>query len=124
VYKRFLTGKKPGGVGGQWAQFNEVIGWIHAAGGKAILAHPFRYRMTHTKIKRLLSNLSDNGLDGIEVVTGNSSSEEIILAGQWADEFGLLASSGSDYHGWDNQRISIGNLAEIPDLNKAIWRHL
>ncbi len=47
----FLTGKKPGGVGAKWAQFDEVIEWIHAAGGKAVLAHPLRYRMTNTKVK-------------------------------------------------------------------------
>jgi len=38
VFKRFLTGKKPGGVGGKWAEYDEVISWIHAAGGKAVLA--------------------------------------------------------------------------------------
>ena len=32
VFKRFLTGKKPGGVSSKWAQFDEVIEWIHAAG--------------------------------------------------------------------------------------------
>jgi predicted metal-dependent phosphoesterase TrpH len=46
--------KKPGGVSGKWAQFDEVIKWIHAAGGVAVLAHPLRYRMTNTKIQRSL----------------------------------------------------------------------
>jgi len=92
VFKRFLTGKKPGGVGGKWAEYDEVISWIHAAGGKAVLAHPLRYRMTNTKVKRLLNHLSGAGLDGVEVVTGSSSSDEITLVSQWAKEFGLSAS--------------------------------
>jgi predicted metal-dependent phosphoesterase TrpH len=122
VFKRFLTGKKPGGVGGKWAEFDEVIEWIHAAGGKAVLAHPLRYRMTNTKIKRLLGHLSGAGLDGVEVVTGSSSGDEITLVSQWAKEFGLLASIGSDYHGWPNQRVRIGHLQDMPNVNETIWK--
>jgi len=122
VFKRFLTGKKPGGVGGKWAQFDEVIEWIHAAGGKAVLAHPLRYRMTNTKVKRTMSDLATNGCDGVEVVTGSSNADEITLISQWARELDLLASSGSDYHGWPNQRIHIGHLQAMPNVNKTVWR--
>ena len=122
VFRRFLTGKKPGGVGGKWAQYDEVIEWIHAAGGVAVLAHPLRYRMTNTKVKRMMSDLATNGCDAVEVVTGSSSADEITLTNQWASELGLLASSGSDYHGWPNQRIHIGNLQNLPNSDRAIWR--
>jgi len=122
VFKRFLTGKKPGGVGAKWAQFDEVIEWIHAAGGKAILAHPLRYRMTNTKVKRMMSDLAANGCDGVEVVTGSSNADEITLMSQWARELDLLASSGSDYHGWPNQRIRIGHLQDMPNVNETVWR--
>jgi predicted metal-dependent phosphoesterase TrpH len=121
VFKRFLTGKKPGGVGGKWAQFDDVISWIHAAGGKAVLAHPLRYRMTNTKIKRLLSNLSAAGLDAVEVVTGTSSADEITLMSAWAKELDLACSVGSDYHGWVNQRTRIGHLQAMPNINKMLW---
>jgi len=123
VFKRFLTGKKPGGVKSEWAQYDEVISWIHAAGGAAVLAHPLRYRMTNTKVKRMMSDLSANGCDGVEVVTGSSSSNEITLVSQWANELGLLSSSGSDYHGWPNQRIKIGKLQDLPNIDQAIWRN-
>ncbi|ALE52112.1 hypothetical protein SP60_01970 [Candidatus Thioglobus autotrophicus] len=122
VFKRFLTGKKPGGVGGKWAEFDEVISWIHAAGGQAVLAHPLRYRMTNTKVKRLLSHLSAAGLDGVEVVTGSSSGDEITLVSQWAKEFELLSSIGSDYHGWPSQRVRIGHLQDMPKVNKTVWQ--
>jgi len=122
VFRRFLTGKKPGGVGGKWAQYDEVIEWIHAAGGVAVLAHPLRYRMTNTKVKRMMSDLATNGCDAVEVVTGSSSADEITLTNQWASELGLLASIGSDYHGWPNQRIHIGNLQNLPNFDRAIWK--
>ena len=109
-------------MGGKWAEYDEVIGWIHAAGGKAVLAHPLRYRMTNTKVRRLLNHLSGAGLDGVEVVTGSSSSDEITLVSQWAKEFDLLSSIGSDYHGWPNQRVRIGHLQDMPQVNEMVWK--
>lgn len=123
VFKRFLTGKNPGAVASEWAQFDAVISWIHAAGGMAVLAHPFRYRMTQSKIKRMMIDLASYGCDGVEVVTGNSTAQEIELTQTWAQQLGLLASIGSDYHGWNNQRVKIGNLAPLPDTADAIWQH-
>jgi predicted metal-dependent phosphoesterase TrpH len=124
VFRRYLTGKKPGGVRVEWREFDEIIYWIHAAGGKALIAHPFRYRMTHTKIKIMLNDFKCALGDGIEVVTGTSSNEEIQLGNQWAGKYNLLATCGSDFHGWPNQRVRIGNLRDLPDPEKAIWRYL
>ena len=124
VFRRYLNGKKPGGVRVEWKNIDEVVGWIHAAGGKAVLAHPFRYRMTQTKIKNMLTNFKEVLGDGIEVVTATSTDEEITLSNQWAKEYKLLSSCGSDYHGWSNQRIQIGCLRDLPNLDNAIWRYL
>jgi len=124
VFRRYLTGKKPGGVRVEWEDFDEVIHWIHASGGKAFIAHPFRYRMTHTKIKTMLNEFKCALGDGIEVVTATSSDEEIQLGNQWASKYNLLATCGSDFHGWPNQRVSIGNLRELPDPGIAVWRYL
>ena len=123
VFRRYLTGKKPGGVGVKWKGFEEVVHWIHAAGGKALIAHPLRYRMTNTKIKKLLIDFKGVHGDGLEVVTGTSTQDEINLSSQWTKDYNLLASCGSDYHGWPNQRIRIGNLKNLPDSERAVWRY-
>ena len=124
VFRRFLTGKKPGASRVEWRSFDEVVGWIHAAGGLAVIAHPFRYRMTQTKIKNMLIDFKEVLGDGVEVVTATSTDEEITLSNQWAKEYKLLSSCGSDYHGWPNQRIQIGCLRDLPNLDNAIWRYL
>jgi 3',5'-nucleoside bisphosphate phosphatase len=124
VFRRFLTGKKPGGVRVEWKDFDEVINWIQSAGGKAFIAHPFRYRMTHTKIIKLIGDFKEASGDGIEVVNANSSREEIALGNQWSEDHDLLASCGSDFHGWPNQRVQIGNLRDIPNLKRAVWSHI
>jgi 3',5'-nucleoside bisphosphate phosphatase len=124
VFRRYLTGKKPGGVRVEWKNFAEVINWIHLAGGKAFIAHPFRYRMTHTKIKNLIKDFKESSGDGFEVVNANSSREEITLGNQWSEDHDLLASCGSDFHGWPNQRVQIGNLTELPNPKRAVWSHI
>ena len=123
VFRRFLTGKKPGASRVEWRSFDEVVGWIHAAGGLAVIAHPFRYRMTQTKIKNMLIDFKEVMGDGVEVVTATSTEEEITLSNQWAKEYKLSSSCGSDYHGWSNQRIQIGCLRDLPNLDNAIWRY-
>ena len=124
VFRRYLTGRKPGGVRVEWKTFDEVIHWIHSAGGKALIAHPFRYQMTHTKIKKMLNDFKEANGDGFEVVNANSSEEEISLGNQWSENFDLLTSIGSDFHGWPNQRIQIGNLSDLPNPRRAIWSYL
>ena len=124
VFRRYMTGKKPGGVRVEWKSFDEVIHWIHSAGGKALIAHPFRYRMTHTKIKKMLYDFKTATGDGLEVVNANSSEEEISLGDQWSENYNLLASCGSDYHGWPNQRIQIGKLSDLPNPRRAVWSYL
>ena len=124
VFRRYMTGKKPGSVIVEWKGFDEVTKWIQSAGGKALIAHPFRYRMTYTKIKKMLNEFKEAGGDGFEVVNANSSEEEISLGNQWSYDYNLLASIGSDFHGWPNQRVQIGNLADLPNNSRAIWSYL
>ena len=124
VFRRYLTGKKPGGVRVEWKNIDEVVGWIHTAGGQAIIAHPFRYQMTQTKIKNMFIDFKEVYGDGVEVVTATSTDEEISLSNKWAEEYELLSSCGSDFHGWPNQRIQIGYLRDLPNLDNAIWRYL
>ena len=124
VFRRYLTGRKPGGVRVEWKDFKEVIKWVQSSGGKALIAHPFRYRMTHTKIKKMLIDFKEANGDGFEVINANSSDQEISLGNQWIEEYDLLASVGSDFHGWPNQRVQIGNLADLPNNSRAIWSYL
>ncbi|MDB4847784.1 PHP domain-containing protein [Candidatus Pseudothioglobus singularis] len=124
VFRKYLTGKKPGGVRVEWRDFNEVINWIQSAGGKAFIAHPFRYRMTHTKIKNLIKDFKQASGDGFEVVNANSSEKEISIGNQWSEDFDLMTSCGSDFHGWPNQRVQIGNLTELPNPKRAVWSYI
>ena len=124
VFKRYMTGKKPGAVKGEWASSVDVINWIHQASGLAILAHPLRYKMTLTKLKRLVKDLKLIGLDGIEIVNSFSDIEDIRVSKMIADENELLYSGGSDFHGWAGQKIELGNIPQFDYGDKLVINYL
>ncbi len=122
VFKKFLVHGKPGYVPGQWAGLDEAIGWIRAAGGQAVLAHPARYKITATKLKRLLGEFRDAGGAAIEVVSGSHSRDDMFRFAQLARSYDLLASSGSDFHGPYNYYMDLGPLPPLPDGCTPVWQ--
>ncbi|MCG6965402.1 MAG: PHP domain-containing protein [Chromatiaceae bacterium] len=122
VFRRFLVNGKPGHVPGQWAELEDAVRWIRAAGGQAVIAHPARYPLTRGKLRRLLGEFIEVGGEGLEVVSGSHSRDDYFTMAKHARDFGLLASAGSDYHGPEHPWIELGRLPELPDGCKAIWK--
>lgn len=85
----------------------EVIRFIKSIGAVAVLAHPFLNLDAH-QLWEFLSKAE--GLDGMEAYYSKFSSEETELACRIAEEFGLVKSGGSDFHGANKPaiRLSIG----------------
>jgi len=123
VFKKFLVRGKPGFVEGEWAGLDEAVGWIRAAGGVAVIAHPARYGLTRTKLRRLIADFQQAGGVGFEVVSGSHSRDEYFTMAAHARDCGLLASAGSDYHGPENPWIELGKLPELPPGCTPVWRH-
>lgn len=121
VFKRFLTRGKPGHVAGDWASLEDALGWIRAAGGQAVLAHPARYKLTRTKMIGLLGQLRELGGAGLEVVSGSHSRDDAFRFAQFAREQRLLASAGSDYHGPETPWLDLGRLPPLPPGCTPIW---
>ena len=83
----------------------DAIELIHAAGGKAVLAHPGVYHRVRN-LEDAVRRMAEAGLDGLEVSypygseAGGGEADELIprFAGL-TERFGLFATGGSDYHG-------------------------
>ncbi|MCF7978762.1 MAG: PHP domain-containing protein [Chromatiaceae bacterium] len=121
VFKHFLVKGKPGHVAGEWTTLEAAVGWIRAAGGQAVIAHPARYGLTRSKMKRLLDDFRACGGRGIEVVSGSHSRDDYFTFARWAREQGLLASAGSDYHGPESPWLELGRLPALPEGCQPIW---
>jgi len=121
AFDRYLGDGKPANVRIDWASLRQAVRWIHAAGGRAVLAHPGRYAYTAMQFDALFSEFKDLGGEGIEVVTGSHRPEQYREYADVARRFGFLASRGSDFHAPGESRIDLGKLPPLPDRLVPIW---
>ncbi|PSV28972.1 MULTISPECIES: PHP domain-containing protein [unclassified Photobacterium] len=120
VFKKFLTRGNPGYVPPNWCTIADAIDVIHAAGGKAVIAHPGRYNMTAKWLKRLIQHFIEAGGDGMEVSQPQQGPQERRTLGDYAIQFNLLASQGSDFH-YQSPWTELGRNLWLPKDVPAIW---
>ncbi len=124
VFRRYLTEGKPGYVPHRWAKLGDALGWIHGAGGLAVIAHPARYKFTPNEELALFTDFVAHGGRGVEVVTGSHSAAEAVRYAEMAQEFGLLASRGSDFHAPLESRTELGTLPPLHGKLTPVWMAL
>ena len=97
LYERYgVTYDKAG-----FESIGEIVGKIHAAGGKAILAHPgvvFRHYDLPEQLRRI-GLAFEAGVDGVECFYPTHTPEQIEEFLLLCREKNGLVTSGSDYHG-------------------------
>ena len=121
VFRRFLVEGKPGFVPHRWAALGNAVGWITAAGGIAVIAHPARYKFTPTEEYAFFTEFKQHGGRGVEVVTGSHSSADAARYTETALEFDLLASRGSDFHGPAESHMDLGSLPPLSSRLSPVW---
>ena len=124
VFRRFLTEGKPGYVPHRWAALGDAVRWITQAGGMAVIAHPARYKFSANEEYALFSEFKAHGGAGVEVVTGSHTAAEYVTYAAMAEEFGLAASRGSDFHSPDESHTDLGTLPYLPGHLTPIWETL
>lgn len=123
VFNRFLVRGKPGYVAHAWATLRDAVGWIRGAGGQAVLAHPGRYKLGRSGMRRLLAEFSDVGGQAIEVLSPSHTPAQVVEFAGHARVFGLLASGGSDFHGPGESWMDLGGLPELPAGVVPVWNN-
>lgn len=120
VFKKYLSRGNKGYAPAQWPEMGDAITAIHAAGGLAVLAHPSRYDLTAKWIKRLLVAFKAAGGDAMEVSLPQQSPQERANLGQWANEYGLAISVGSDFH-FPSNWTELGRHLWLPKEGTPLW---
>jgi predicted metal-dependent phosphoesterase TrpH len=126
VFNRYLATGKPGYVPHQWAELGDAIAWIKGSGGIAVLAHPGRYMVGRHSMGRqtmhtLLTEFAQLGGAALEVVTGSHTPEQYAEFSRYADEFKLMSSCGSDFHGPAESYRDLGRLPDLPMICRPVW---
>lgn len=87
----------------------EAIQTILGAGGVPVLAHPFTLNAkTEGDLDRVLADLKQAGLKGVEVYYPGHGPELTALYERLADRHGLLVTGGTDFHGMVSPGVHIG----------------
>jgi 3',5'-nucleoside bisphosphate phosphatase len=124
AFKKYLGAGKLADVKYQWPVMAQIIGWIHAAGGRAVLAHPAKYDLTRTKMCAMISDFTLAGGDAIEVVSGAQASSLTDDLARIANKHNLHASCGSDFHFPDQPWQELGKFSPLPQGIRPVWELL
>ncbi|MGB4499068.1 MAG: PHP domain-containing protein [Methylococcaceae bacterium] len=121
AFDRYLGDGKSAYVSTTWIALEISVQAILDAGGIPVVAHPLRYKLTATRMKKMLQAFKNNGGLGMEIVTGRYNPDEMRVLANYANQFELAGSIGSDFHSPENQWIELGRLAVLPTSVKPVW---
>lgn len=121
AFKKYLGSGKVGDVKQLWPEMGDVVDWITASGGVAVLAHPDKYKMTRTKLRALMGDFADLGGQSVELVSGLQVSGVAENLQKLAEPLGLLASCGSDFHRPGQHWQELGGFNPLPAGARPVW---
>lgn len=121
AFKKYMGDGKAGDVRQHWAELPQIVQWIRDANGIAVLAHPLKYKLTRTRLKRLLDDFIEAGGQGMEVVSGRQLPDQTRDMARLCEQRDLLASCGSDFHMPGKYWADIGSVAPLPRNVTPVW---
>lgn len=106
---------------------SDAVKLIRQFDGIPILAHPMQYDFSETTFRTLLDDLCSVGLIGMEVYYSTHTPDQTHYLQKFAEEYHLMPSGGSDFHGVNKPTIFLGtgkNNLEIPyEILENLRRH-
>jgi 3',5'-nucleoside bisphosphate phosphatase len=121
AFDRFLADGGPAHVPRYAIPVERGIDLVHAAGGAAVIAHPWGRGREHVLPREVLARLAaDHALDGIEVDHQDHDPEVRARLRTLAGELGLLATGSSDYHGTGKLDHELGCNTTDPEVLTAL----
>lgn len=117
AFDRFLAEGGPAHVQRYAIELERGIDLVHAAGGVAVIGHPWGRGREHVLPPALLSALAaEHGLDGVEVDHQDHDASTRAQLRTLAAELGLLATGSSDYHGTGKLDHDLGCNTTAPEV--------
>ncbi len=106
AFNRYIGDRGPAFVPKANFPPTEAIALIHRAGGVAVLAHP-----CVSEAEERIEELADLGLDGLEVYHRDHRLSDVERLRETAKRLRLVTTGGSDFHGRNGIRESVGSEA-------------
>lgn len=121
AFDKYLADNKPAYVPLQTFSMSEVVALIHRCGGLAVLAHPTRYRLSATRVRRLIADFAKVGGDGCELPADSEPVSTRQMIDRSIAACHLMVSVGSDFHGASMPWRKLGQVPTLKDGQIPIW---
>jgi 3',5'-nucleoside bisphosphate phosphatase len=106
-FEEYLVPGAKAFVARKWPSADQAVELIHDAGGVAVIAHPYWDVKDPVQVRDLVERLvNDVGLDGIEAFYPPHTAEQTKHLLELCDEFGLVPTGSSDFHGPTHKTFS------------------
>ena len=106
----------------EWIDVKEACEIILQSGGIPVLAHPKRYTLTNTKLRKLIEYFKDAGGIALEVASSQQSPDDRRYLADLCIRYDMYASCGSDFH-TENRWRDLGLNLTLPSSVKPVWTH-
>lgn len=108
AFDRWLADGRPGYIPKARITVADAARLARESGGVPVLAHPLSLGLETAHLERLVAQLAEEGLGGMEATYGRYSPEERKALRSMAQRNGLVATGGSDYHGSFKPDLEVG----------------
>ena len=115
AFDRFLAEGKPYFLPRAYLPLQQAMDSLRTAGGVAVLAHPLWWGFEDSFLRDMIAAVKAAGVVGMEVQYSTYTPEQTAYAMTLAEEFGLLPTGGSDFHGDAKPEVRMG--VGMGDLN-------
>jgi 3',5'-nucleoside bisphosphate phosphatase len=106
-FEEYLVPGAKAFVSRSWPSAEQAVELIHEAGGVAVVAHPYWDVKDPDQVRDLVESLvRDVGLDGIETFYPPHTEEQTKHCLELCEEFGLVPTASSDFHGPTHKTFS------------------
>lgn len=121
AFDKFLADGKPAYVAIETFSMGQAVDLIHACGGKAVLAHPTRYKLSATRIRKMIELFTQLGGDACELPDRTEPISQRQMIDRCIEHHGLKVSIGSDYHGSIMPWRKLGDVPRLSAGQIGIW---
>jgi predicted metal-dependent phosphoesterase TrpH len=113
AFKKYLGAGKIANVKVEWPELETVLELIKKCDGISVLAHPTKYNLTMSKLRRIISAFKILDGDAIEFSYPGINREQQNILMYEVEKHQLLISAGSDFHTPANKWTELGRYPEI-----------
>lgn len=125
AFARFLAEGAPAYAGRYHPDVRVGIDLVHAAGGLAVIAHPWGRASAEVLTEEVLTSLvTGHGLDGFEVDHEDHDTEQRRRLRTLSDRLGVLGTGASDHHGLGKPHMPLACNTTSPEVYAELLRRL